>query len=168
MKDNIYFQTYNSPCGTLIIGSYKNEICLCDWYERNGRAKVDNRLINAFKASFINESTEIIEKTVIQLKEYFKGEREAFDLPLVVIGTPFQKKIWQTLLNIAYGEKTTYQSIANLSGNPRAVRAVASAIGANALSILIPCHRIIGSDGKLTGYAGGLYAKEYLINLEAK
>lgn len=166
MKENIYIQTYNSPCGTIIIGSYGDKVCLCDWYERKNRQQIDQKISATLHATFKNELTVTIEKVTLQLNEYFNGGRTEFDLPLLLAGTSFQEKTWQLLMQIPYGTTTSYSSIALLSGNIKSVRAMATAIGANRLSILIPCHRVIGSNGKLTGYAGGLEAKKYLISLE--
>lgn len=101
-----------------------------------------------------------------QLKEYFAGKRDRFDLPLNFHGTEFQKKVWNALLDIPYGETRTYGEIATAIGNPTAVRAVGAANGRNPISIVAPCHRVIGSSGELTGFAGGLAAKETLLVLE--
>ena len=101
-----------------------------------------------------------------QLDEYFKGERQAFDLPLVMAGSDFQQRVWQELLKIPYGGTISYGELAKRIGQAQAVRAVANANGANALSIFIPCHRVIGSNRSLTGYAGGLAAKQYLLAWE--
>lgn len=101
-----------------------------------------------------------------QLQAYFSGERQAFDLPLDAAGTPFQQSVWRALCAIPYGETRNYRELAEAIGNPKAVRAVARANGANPLSIVVPCHRVIGSDGTLTGYAGGLEMKARLLALE--
>lgn len=101
-----------------------------------------------------------------QLSEYFAGKRQTFSLPLDFIGTVFQKKVWKALLNIPFGVTKSYADIAKEIGHPKAVRAVGSANGRNPLSIMAPCHRVIGSNGKLTGFAGGLGAKAYLLALE--
>ena len=102
-----------------------------------------------------------------QLGEYFAGARKSFDLPLDFAGTPFQKKVWSELLNIPFGQTRTYGQIANSIGKPRAFRAVGAANGKNPISIVAPCHRVIGKDGSLTGFAGGLEAKECLLGIEA-
>jgi methylated-DNA-[protein]-cysteine S-methyltransferase len=102
-----------------------------------------------------------------QLGEYFAGARKSFDLPLDFAGTPFQKKVWSELLNIPFGQTRTYGQIANAIGKPRAFRAVGAANGKNPISIVAPCHRVIGKDGSLTGFAGGLEAKERLLGIEA-
>jgi methylated-DNA-[protein]-cysteine S-methyltransferase len=100
------------------------------------------------------------------LNAYFRGERTAFDVPLRLVGTDFQRRIWEALVTIPYGSTATYTSLTAMVAEPTAIRAVASANGANALSILVPCHRVIGSNGELVGYAGGLPAKRKLLQLE--
>lgn len=101
-----------------------------------------------------------------QLKEYFAGERCSFSIPLDMHGTPFQKDVWRALQGIPFGKTRSYGQIANQLGKPSASRAVGAANGRNPISIIVPCHRVIGSTGKLTGFAGGLEAKERLLNLE--
>lgn len=102
-----------------------------------------------------------------QLREYFAGERTAFSLPLAPRGTAFQRRVWDALMTIPYGETRSYQEIAVLAGSPKGFRAVGMANHANPISIFIPCHRVIGKSGSLTGYGGGLDAKKYLLELEA-
>lgn len=101
-----------------------------------------------------------------QLRAYFKCELKHFDIPLAPVGTPFQLMVWQALRNIPYGELVSYKTIAKAIGNPKAVRAVGGANGKNPLPIIVPCHRVIGSDGSLTGFGGGLETKKRLIDLE--
>ncbi len=101
-----------------------------------------------------------------QLGEYFAGRRSSFDVPLAPLGTPFQQRVWDELQRIGYGETITYAELAARIGRPTAIRAAGAANGANPISILIPCHRVIGSDGTLTGYGGGLAAKRFLIDHE--
>ena len=108
----------------------------------------------------------MLERAAIQLDEYFAGKRQTFDLPLSFAGTDFQKKVWNALLTIPYGKTISYGEMACMIGMPKAIRAVANANGANAISIFAPCHRVIGSDRSLTGYGGGLDVKEYLLKLE--
>ena len=109
---------------------------------------------------------EILTKTKMQLDEYFAGKRKSFDLPIHFEGTEFQNKAWNALLKVPYGETRSYAEQAKLIGNPKAVRAIGRANGLNPISIIVPCHRIIGKSGKLTGFASGLKDKEYLLNLE--
>lgn len=101
-----------------------------------------------------------------QLREYFAGQRKCFDLPLAATGTDFQREVWQALAEIPYGELRSYRDIARAIGRPKAVRAVGAANGRNPLPIVVPCHRVIGSDGSLTGFAGGLAMKKQLLELE--
>ncbi|KQV13509.1 cysteine methyltransferase [Pseudomonas sp. Root329] len=108
----------------------------------------------------------ILMRTAQQLREYFAGTRDRFDLELDFVGTEFQKKVWAALLTIPFGETRSYSEIARQIGNPSAVRAVGAANGKNPISIVAPCHRVIGASGKLTGFAGGLEAKEQLLTLE--
>jgi methylated-DNA-[protein]-cysteine S-methyltransferase len=109
----------------------------------------------------------ILVQTERQLGEYFAGTRTAFDLPLDPVGTDFQRRVWRALLTIPYGQTRSYADIARQVGSPAAVRAVGAANGRNPISIITPCHRVIGSTGQLTGFAGGLETKAYLLNLES-
>jgi len=162
----INIQTHKSPVGDLLLGSCEDKLCLLDFKYRRMRTTIDKRLQAGLNAEYVEESSEVIEKTIIQLKEYFDGERKTFDIPLLTIGTDFQKSVWEGLLKIPYGTTASYLALSKNIGNEKAVRAVASANGANAIGILIPCHRIIGSNGDLVGYAGGLPAKKKLLALE--
>ena len=110
--------------------------------------------------------TPLIKRAISQLSEYFDGERTSFDLPISPSGTGFQKKVWDALLTIPYGETRSYKDIAVQIGNPKAVRAVGMANNRNPIAIVIPCHRVIGHNGSLTGYGGGLDVKAYLLELE--
>jgi len=107
-----------------------------------------------------------IQQVKKQFDEYFNGTRQTFDIPLSPEGTVFQKKVWSELLNISYGKTATYQQMAHTLGDPKVIRAAAAANGKNPISIVIPCHRVIGSDGSLTGYAGGLHRKKWLLEFE--
>lgn len=118
-------------------------------------------------ADFYMATSEVMEQAKQQLNEYFAGCRQSFDIPLLFVGTDFQLQVWHELLHIPYGETRSYKTIAENIGKPHAVRAVANAIGANGISIIVPCHRVMGSDNTLTGYAGGLKAKEILIRIES-
>jgi methylated-DNA-[protein]-cysteine S-methyltransferase len=164
--NHIKTHDYHSPFGHLILGSFENKLCLCDWFHRTNRTAIDARLRKGLNAEFSEEKDPIIETAVLQLEEYFKGKRRIFELPLLLIGTDFQKKVWQALLEIPYGKTETYASLSEKLKNPLGIRAIASANGANALSILVPCHRVIGSDGEMVGYAGGLRTKKKLLQME--
>lgn len=117
---------------------------------------------------YILEETPLIKMAAKQLDEYFNGERQQFDFPLDLTGTIFQTKVWQELLKIPYGQTKSYKDIAAAINNPKAYRAVGMANNKNRIMIVVPCHRVISSDNKLTGYAGGLEKKEFLLNLEYK
>lgn len=165
-KNIITIHQYNSPCGALMLGSFGDKLCLCDWQVERHRNHVDNRLKRILNAEFEEGVSPVIEKAVEQLDEYFAGKRTEFDVPLLFVGTDFQKKVWNFLLSVPYGKTISYGEMAAKIGMPKAVRAVANANGANSMSIFAPCHRVIGSDKSLTGYGGGLEAKEYLLKIE--
>ena len=115
----------------------------------------------------IEQETALIKEANRQLSEYLKGERQMFYLPLNPRGTDFQKRVWRALCDIPYGETRSYKQIAEAIGNPKAVRAVGMANNRNPITIVVPCHRVIGADGKLVGYGGGLEMKEFLLRLES-
>lgn len=168
MANTIQIQYYQSPCGELLLGSYGDQLCLCDWRQKEERGKtIDARIQKGLQAQYVMGESEIMAKAITQLDEYFDGKRKIFDISLLLVGTDFQKSVWNELLNIPYGKTESYASLSQLLGNPKAIRAVAAANGANAISIFVPCHRIIGSNHKLIGYAGGLSAKKYLLDLES-
>ncbi len=164
--NKISIQFYKSLVGELILGAYNEKLCMADWRYRKMRAEIDARIQKGLNAEYIEESTPVIQQTIEQLMEYFEGKRKIFDIPLELVGTDFQKSVWQELLKIPFGETATYLGLSQKLGNEKAIRAVAAANGANAISILVPCHRIIGTSGKLIGYAGGLPAKKKLLELE--
>ena len=110
----------------------------------------------------------LIRAAACQLEEYFAGRRQCFDVPLELEGTRFQKRVWEALTAIPYGETTSYGALAGALGNPRAVRAVGRANGANPVAIIVPCHRVIAADGTLCGYGGGLERKRFLLDLERR
>lgn len=163
----ISLQYYDCPCGKLRLGSYDGQLCLCDWVDGWHWQATENRLKRMLKSDFADESSETIEATRQQLDEYFRRERRVFDLPLLFVGTAFQKRVWTELSRVPYGAAISYGKMARNIGMPKAVRAVANANGANPISIIAPCHRVIGSDGSLTGYGGGLETKRFLLELES-
>jgi methylated-DNA-[protein]-cysteine S-methyltransferase len=163
---HIYLQYYQSPYGELVLGEYKGQLCLCDWKYRKLRDQIDTRIRTGLQAEFELEETDVLNQTKLQLDEYFAKERLTFDMPLLFVGSDFQKTVWDKLLTIPFGKTTSYIELSRALGDEKAIRAVATANGANAISIIVPCHRVIGSDGSLTGYAGGLNAKQKLLQLE--
>ena len=164
--NQINIQYHNTKYGELIIGSYEDKLCMLDWKYRKRRESIDNRISKALNAKFVEEDSSVIKNTILELDEYFNKQREEFTVPLLMLGTDFQKKVWEALIEVPYGTTSTYLQLSKDIENEKAVRAVANANGANAISIIIPCHRIIGTNGKLTGYAGGLDAKKRLLELE--
>lgn len=162
----ISFQEYKSEYGELVIAVFENKLVMCDWKYRKMRDKINLRISRFLNAGFEKEDHPLIRQTIIQLEEYFRRERSSFEIPLYFCGSPFQKKIWKELLKIPYGTTVSYLQLSQKIGDEKAIRAVASANGANAISILVPCHRVIGSHGELTGYAGGVQVKHKLLTLE--
>jgi len=163
---NILISYYTSPVGEIVLGTYENKLCLADWRYRKMRTAIDARIQKGLNAEYKEGEDKTLRKAVSQLDEYFAGERREFDVPLELVGTQFQKQVWNALVQIPFGKTETYLGLSWSLGNEKAIRAVATANGANAVSIIIPCHRIIGSDGSLVGYAGGLPAKKKLLALE--
>lgn len=133
--------------------------------EDNGTEITDVNVVSEDQIDEMNE-TELLKKAAMQLNEYLEGKRNSFDLPLKPKGTEFQKKVWAALCDIPYGETRSYKQIAEAVDNPKGCRAVGMANNKNPIMIFIPCHRVVGSDGSLTGYAGGLDMKEKLLSLE--
>ena len=164
--NQINIQYYKTKFGEFIIGSFDEKLCLLDFKYRIMRKTVDNRLKKGLGAEFVEQDDEVLQKTRVQLDEYFNGERKEFDIPLLTVGTDFQKSVWEALMKVPYGETSTYLEVSKEINNEKAVRAVANANGANAIGIIIPCHRIIGSNGELVGYGGGLPVKKRLLKLE--
>ena len=160
-------QHYNTPCGTLRLGAIDGKLCLCDWVDGWHWQATENRLKRLLKADFVEQPSEVIGHAIRQLDEYFRRERKTFDLPLLFAGSEFQKRVWDELQRIPYGITVSYADVARRIGMPKAVRAVANANGANPISIIAPCHRVIGSNGSLTGYGGGMETKRFLLELES-
>ena len=162
----IKIKYYKSPFGELVLGSFEDKLCLCDWRYRKMRNSIDKSLRTRLNADFVEEKTSVVENTISQLGEYFDGKRTEFKIPFVLIGSDFQKRVWNELLQIPYGKTESYLGLSKKMGDEKAIRAVAAANGANQISIIVPCHRIIGKNGKLVGYAGGLPVKMKLLNIE--
>lgn len=164
--NTIKIKSYESPYGVLLLGSFGDRLCLCDWQEAKRSDSAERRLKRLLNAEFDDGPSGVIETAVAQLDEYFAGRRAKFDVPLLFVGTEFQKTVWNELLNIPFGKTISYGELARRIGMPKAVRAVANAIGANVMSIFVPCHRIIGSNRSLSGYRGGCAAKRELLERE--
>jgi methylated-DNA-[protein]-cysteine S-methyltransferase len=155
MSSRLHKIDYESPIGVLEIMGTEEAIFSIMFDERD-------RIVNPIQ----EETPKVLELCCNQLDEYFKGERSEFTFPYILEGTAFQKAVWNALIGIHYAKTGSYKDIAVSIGNEKAIRAVGSANGRNRLSIVIPCHRIIGSNGTLTGYAGGLWRKEWLLHHE--
>lgn len=166
MKDIISVRRYDSPCGPLTLGSSGDRLCLCDWRCAKNSDRAVRSLESALNAVVEERQSAVLDRVASLLDRYFSGERVVFDVPLLFVGTDFQKIVWKELFGIPYGTTISYAALSGRIGRPEAVRAVANAVGANVMSIFVPCHRIVGSDGSLTGYRGGKAAKQKLLDLE--
>jgi AraC family transcriptional regulator of adaptative response/methylated-DNA-[protein]-cysteine methyltransferase len=158
----------DTELGIMIAGAVNEGICLLEFSDRRMLNTEYKDLARHFKTT-IQEGENIHFKTLRnQLKEYFEGSRKEFSVPLVTPGTTFQQAVWKELMNIPYGTTRSYLEQSIALGKPESIRAVANANGMNRISIIIPCHRVIGSDGRLTGYGGGLKMKRWLLDHEKK
>lgn len=165
-QNTIFYKFLETPIGEMLACDFEGKICLLEFEETKNLDKELITVSKAFKANFKPEETSALNQLKTELSEYFSGKRKDFDVPVYMMGTEFQKKVWEILLKIPYGETKSYLEQSNIFGNPKAIRAVASANGKNKIAIIIPCHRVIGKNGMLTGYAGGLWRKEKLLELE--
>lgn len=156
-----------TPLGPMIAGATDKGLCLLEFFDRKMLETQLKRLTKLLNARFIPGQHSIFESLEKQLNQYFKGELKIFDLRLDIPGTKFQKNVWQVLMEIPFAHTRSYQQQAECINNPKAVRAVAKANGDNRISIIIPCHRVIGKNGSLTGYGGGLWRKQRLLELES-
>jgi len=165
MKDICFYKEVNSPLGIIVAGCMEDTLVFLQ-FERGSLKSIEKKFECILRKTNRHPFLERVEN---QLKEYFEGKRKVFDVPLkFVVGTDFQKKCWEALLKIPYGETISYSKQAETVGNSKAIRAVANANRLNPIAIIVPCHRVIGKNGKLTGYAGGLDKKEFLIEHEKK
>jgi methylated-DNA-[protein]-cysteine S-methyltransferase len=151
----IYRAYLNSPIGDIEVAATANELVFVEFIQ--GRASLSP-----------SGRSPALESALRQLDEYFRGRRKVFELSLRFEGTEFQNRVWRSLLDVGYGETASYGDIARAIGRPAAVRAVGAANGRNPISIVVPCHRIVGRSGELTGYGGGLWRKEWLLRHERK
>jgi AraC family transcriptional regulator of adaptative response/methylated-DNA-[protein]-cysteine methyltransferase len=155
-----------TPLGPMLAGATEEGICLLEFVDRRMLETQIKRLKKIFDAEFIPGENKHFDKLNKQLIEYFEGKRKEFDLALLLNGTEFQQKVWKELQKIPYGKTRSYQEQAVSLGNPKAIRTVARANGDNRIAIIIPCHRVIGKNGELVGYGGGMWRKQFLLNLE--
>ena len=164
--NRVNIQRHQTEIGELLLGSFGDRLCLVGCPNKEMRRAVDDRIRQKLDAKFVEQNDEVLEKTRKQLDEYLNGNRKEFDIPLLLVGTDFQRRVWKALTRVPYGTTSTDGQIAEDMGSPRAVRAVGNANRANPISIIVPCHRVIGSDGDLVGYGGGLPFKKWLLMLE--
>lgn len=157
-----------SPLGPLFAGATDKGICMLEFCDPARLKRESADLVKLLGMELAEGMNEPLARLITELEEYFEGKRKEFTLSLVAPGTPFQREVWKELLNIPFGSTRTYSEQANALGRPDAVRAVAGANGLNRIVILIPCHRVIGADGSLTGYGGGLERKHWLLEHERK
>ncbi|MDE1994236.1 MAG: methylated-DNA--[protein]-cysteine S-methyltransferase [Rhizobiaceae bacterium] len=158
-EKDYFYKVANSPVGNLKLVASHEGLAAILW-DRDRPKRVQLNIVAE------DENHPMLLLAEQQLREYFAGERQVFDLPLDFSGTEFQKKVWQALLTIPFGETSSYMQIAQQIGAPKAIRAVGAANGRNPISIIAPCHRVIGSSGELRGFAGGIERKTYLLGFE--
>lgn len=157
MLNRFYFY-FHSPLGELELSSNGDFLLSCNFVELAGKSKTKHE----------HSPSRLFTKTQKQLDDYFEGKLTQFDLPLELEGTDFQKRVWIQLTSIAFGKTISYLTLAKHLGDINCIRAAASANGKNPFAIIVPCHRVIGSDGSLTGYSGELWRKQWLLETEAK
>ena len=163
----IYTIRYKSPLGELELGSIGDRLCLCLWPYSVHYEAIRRRLAKGFNATFVDgQWTDVLHCAVEELKQNFFRAYDMNPLPLRTFGTPLQQDVWRQVARIPTGSTVSYSELAALAGHPAAVRAVASAVGANALNLFIPCHRVLPADGSLGNYAGLPYCKYRLLRLE--
>lgn len=165
-KSIINIVRFTTPIGPMFSCATSQGICLLDFTDRKMLETEFKDLCKRLNAVILPGENSHLEQVRSELSEYFSGKRKNFTVPLHTPGTDFQRSVWEMLQNIPYGKTRSYKDQAIAIGNPKAIRAVASANGYNRVSIIIPCHRVIGSDGKLVGYGGGLHRKKWLLDFE--
>jgi len=156
----------NSPLGEMIAGATDEGVCFLEWHDRGGVERIKQRIEKRYKVPLVKGNNRHLDQLEKELVDYFSGRLKKFGVKIDVTGTPFEQKVWEQLLQIPYGETRSYTQIGNCLGKPGARRAVGRANGANYLSIVIPCHRVIEANGNLRGYGGKLWRKKYLLELE--
>jgi AraC family transcriptional regulator of adaptative response/methylated-DNA-[protein]-cysteine methyltransferase len=164
--DAIVTDWVESPLGPLVVAATEGAICLLEFTDRRALETQGETLRKRFARAIVPGKNDQTEQLKEQLAEYFAGTRTEFDVPLVYPGTPFQRTVWEQLLKIPYGQTCSYEDIARAVGVPEGSRAVGQANGLNRVAIVIPCHRVVNKGGKLGGYGGGLWRKQFLLDLE--
>jgi AraC family transcriptional regulator of adaptative response/methylated-DNA-[protein]-cysteine methyltransferase len=165
-ETRIVYRDFDSPLGAMIAGATPAGICFLEWHDRGGVREILRRVEKRYRTAPAHGTNNHLERLESELSGYFSGTRTRFSTPTDVTGTPFEQTVWAQLLAIPYGQVKTYAEIASAIGKLGAQRAVGRANGANYVSIVIPCHRVIESNGNLRGYGGGLWRKKWLLELE--
>lgn len=155
-----------TPIGDMVAGIFNDKVCLLEFHDRRMLPTQFDRIQAAYQAEIKSGDHYLLDEIALQLKEYFAETRQAFDFPIDCPGSSFQKRVWESLMQIPYGQTRSYAQQSELLGDKKAIRAMAKANGDNRLAIVIPCHRVIGSNGDLVGYGGKLWRKKYLLELE--
>ncbi len=166
-NNNSVFRDLDSPLGKMIAGATDKGVCFLEWHDRGGVARIKQRVEKRYKMPLVKGNNRHLDKLEKELSAYFERKLKRFKVNVDVTGTPFERKTWEQLLLIPYGETRSYSQIAAALGKTNARRAVGRANGANYLSIVIPCHRVIEANGNLRGYGGKVWRKKYLLELEA-
>jgi AraC family transcriptional regulator of adaptative response/methylated-DNA-[protein]-cysteine methyltransferase len=166
-NQKIVFKNLSSPLGEMIAGATDKGVCFLEWHDRGGIERIKQRVEKRYKMPLVEGNNRHLDHLENELGDYFAEKLKKFGVKIDVTGTSFEKKVWEQLVQIPYGETRSYGQIANHLGKPGAQRAVGRANGANYLSIVIPCHRVIEANGTLRGYGGKLWRKKYLLELEA-
>lgn len=162
----IFKQNIETPIGTLVACATEENLCLLQFSDNKKLDAILKNISKHLQMEIVEKENALLKKLEIQLQEYFNGKRTIFSIPLLLIGTDFQKSVWNVLQDVPYGKTISYQEQSILLHNPKAIRAVANANGQNKIVILLPCHRIIGTNGSLTGYSAGIWRKQKLLELE--
>jgi len=162
----VFLSWLRSPLGTLVAGATAEGVCLLEFTDRGMLEAEFAAVRRVFNVPLVPGSNDHLARLQVELAGYFGGSVRSFTVPLVYPGSPFQRRVWEELLAVPYGERRTYEQIALAVGKPRAARAVGRANGLNRIAILIPCHRLVNKNGKLAGYGGGLWRKQFLLDLE--
>ncbi|MFH1891073.1 MAG: methylated-DNA--[protein]-cysteine S-methyltransferase [Candidatus Zixiibacteriota bacterium] len=166
--DSIVYRDITSPLGDMIAGATDNGVCFLEWHDRGGVERIKKRVEKRYRLPLTPGNNSHLDELEEEVTRYFDGKLKEFSVALDIKGTPFERSTWDQLLAIPYGKTRSYGEMADLLGKPRASRAVGRANGANYISIVVPCHRAIETNGGLGGYGGGIQRKRYLLDLEAE
>lgn len=164
----IVYKYFDTPLGKMMGAATDDGVCLFEFEYRRSLSKIQQRIEDALQMEYEEGEHPLLNQLEKEAKEYFAGQRMIFDVPLNMIGTDFQKRVWKGLLDIPFGETRSYKKQSIYLGDVKAIRAVATANGQNGIAIIVPCHRVIGDNGSLVGYGGGLPKKKWLLEHEAK